>query len=120
MKMEKKGNIARVHYEKQEDGLIKIVSLENFLSAEDIHTRYGKSVFERYYSQEHNMCRYDGGPGFPTLHVKIAGRNIRGLYENHLYAKEEFTESIAKAKLCGIALAEAIKSVKGQTKVIEI
>ena len=122
MKTEKigKGNIARVFYEKQENGTFLIVGLENFLSIEGIERKYGKRVRERYFSQLNSMWRIIPLEAEKGIHVTFITPRTRDLITETFYTKEEFTESIAEAKLCGSTLSRIIKEVKNATKVIEI
>ena len=126
MEQNKKKDLAKVHYEKLNDGTFLVVALEGFLSDAEIVTKYGKGVWKKYFDQEHSMVDYHSMANCRRgSHVSFrASRSNsidpRDLTVGYVYTKEEFSASIAEAKLCGIALSRIIKEVKAATKVIEI
>ena len=114
---EKNRNLAKVHYEKMNDGTFKIVALEGFLSDDDIFVQHGKRVWDRYSAQEHAMAKnHPDQVSFKTARLFVP----EGLTVGQVYTKEEFSASIAEAKLCGSTLCQIIKEVKDGTRVIEI
>jgi len=113
----KNRNLAKVHYEKLNDGGFQIVALEGFFSSDDIHVRYGKRTLEKYRSQDHAMIKLASNQvNFQT----ITQPEQRNLIVGDVYTKEQFSALIAEAKLCGATLSRIIKEVKNATKVIEI
>ena len=117
MEQNKKRNLAKVHYEKMNDGNFLIVALEGFLSDDDIFVKHGKGVWVRYFEQEHSMAK--NHPDHVTF-KGIKGIFPRDLTVGYVYTKKQFSASIAEAKLCGSTLSRIIKEVKNATKVIEI
>jgi hypothetical protein len=114
MEQDNKRNLAKVHYQKFQDGTIQIVHLEGFLSFLEIKNKHGRLVLDEYRRHLDHMATTVTGQRvcfseFPVAHLAV-GR---------IYSKDEFSLSIAKAKACGIALSGIIKESRKPKKLMD-